>query len=202
VSTDARRVRQVLDGLAENALRVLEPGQPLVLHVSHDPNGAVPNFAVPYGSASSAAVPYDAASNVAVPNRAASTAAVPRGVALTAAVPYGVAPSVPVPNGAVLQVRDGGPGLAAEDYPVAFEQGVLHDRYRTRRPGGAGLGLALAHSLVIRLGGTIIASPATEGGVAMTIWLPAGAPHGWPWTGRPTGPLPSEVPPGEGPHHV
>jgi signal transduction histidine kinase len=108
---------------------------------------------------------------------------------------------VPVPNGAVLQVRDGGPGLAAEDYPVAFERGVLHDRYRTRRPGGAGLGLALAHSLVIRLGGTIIASPATEGGVAMTIWLPAGALHGWPWTGRPTGPLPSEGPPGDGPHH-
>jgi signal transduction histidine kinase len=108
---------------------------------------------------------------------------------------------VPVPNGAVLQVRDGGPGLAAEDYPVAFERGVLHDRYRTRRPGGAGLGLALAHSLVIRLGGTIIASPATEGGVAMTIWLPAGAPHGGPWTGRPTGPPPSEGPPGESPHH-
>ena len=48
----------------------------------------------------------------------------------------------------MLQVRDGGPGLAPEDYPVAFEQGVLHERYRGRRPTGAGLGLALAHSLV------------------------------------------------------
>ena len=72
----------------------------------------------------------------------------------------------------VLQVRDGGPGLAPEDYPVAFERGVLHDRYRGKRPGGAGLGLALAHSLVERLGGTITAGPAPEGGAAMTIRLP------------------------------
>ena len=111
-STDARRVRQVLDGLAENALRVLAPGQPLVLAL-----GVVDGWAV-------------------------------------------------------LQVRDGGPGLAPGDYPVAFERGVLHERYRGRRPGGAGLGLALAHSLIVRLGGTIAAMPAPEGGVAMTIRLP------------------------------
>ena len=55
---------------------------------------------------------------------------------------------------------------------MAFEPGVLHERYRARRPGGAGLGLALAHSLITRLGGTITASPAAEGGVAMTIRLP------------------------------
>lgn len=61
---------------------------------------------------------------------------------------------------AVLQVLDGGPGLAPEDYPVAFERGVLHERYRGRRPGGAGLGLALAHGLVGPLGGTIAAAPA------------------------------------------
>jgi two-component system OmpR family sensor kinase len=112
VETDSRRVRQVLDGLAENALRLLAPGQPLVLHLGLDG--------------------FDA----------------------------------------VLQVRDGGPGLAAADYPVAFLPGVLHARYRNRRPTGAGLGLALAHSLVDRLGGTIVASPATEGGVAFTVRLP------------------------------
>ena len=73
---------------------------------------------------------------------------------------------------AVLQVRDGGPGLTPADYPVVFERGALHERYRGRRPTGAGLGLALVHSLVGRLGGTIVASPAAEGGVAMTIRLP------------------------------
>ncbi len=112
VDTDARRIRQVLDGLAENALRLLAAGQPLVLQVG-----------VESGSA-------------------------------------------------VVQVRDGGPGLAAADYPVAFQQGVLYERYRSHRPGGAGLGLALADGLVRRLGGTIVASPAPEGGVAMTIRLP------------------------------
>jgi two-component system OmpR family sensor kinase len=73
---------------------------------------------------------------------------------------------------AVLEVRDSGPGLLPEDYPVAFEQGVLHERYRGRRPGGAGLGLALAASLVTRLGGSITAYSAPEGGVCMRIELP------------------------------
>lgn len=110
--TDVRRLRQVLDGLAENALRLLKPGAPLVLSL------------------------------VAGPSRV------------------------------TLAVRDGGPGLTADDYPVAFERGVLHDRYRGRRPGGAGLGLALARSLVTRLGGHIWAGPAPEGGVTMTVELP------------------------------
>lgn len=110
VDTDARRLRQVLDGLAENALRLLDRDQVLVLALSAGER-------------------------------------------------------------AVLEVRDGGPGLGPEDYPVAFEQGVLHERYRGRRPGGAGLGLALAASLVGRLGGRIAAGPAPEGGVCMRIEL-------------------------------
>ncbi|MET3808501.1 signal transduction histidine kinase [Nakamurella sp. UYEF19] len=124
VVTDARRLRQVLDGLAENALRLLAPGRPLVLAVD------VPVSPVVQG------------------------------------VPGPGAPQV------LLQVRDGGPGLEPQDYPVAFEQGVLHERYRGRRPGGAGLGLALAHSLVTRLGGVITAGPAPEGGACFSIRLP------------------------------
>lgn len=122
VDTDPRRLRQVLDGLAANALRVLAPGRPLVLALRPDGNAAI------------------------------------------------------------LAVRDGGPGLAPEDYPVAFVPGELHRRYRGRRPTGAGLGLALAHGLVERLGGTIAAAPAPEGGVAVTVWLPAGSasPPGTP----------------------
>ena len=116
VATDPRRLRQVLDGLADNALRVLGPGRPLVFSLA------------------------------------------------------------PRPGAALVAIRDGGPGLAPEDYPVAFVPGELNRRYRGRRPTGAGLGLALAGGLVQRLGGTITAAPAPEGGVAMTIWLPAGAP--------------------------
>ena len=108
VHADARRLRQVLDGLAENALRVTPAGAPIALSV-------------------------DAAG--------------------------------------VLQVRDGGPGLAPEDYAMAFERGALHTKYRGRRPVGSGIGLALAHGLVTRMGGTITAGPAPEGGAAFTIRL-------------------------------
>ncbi|GGN24681.1 two-component sensor histidine kinase [Lentzea pudingi] len=113
VRADARRLRQVIDGLMENALRVTPAGHPVVLALS-----------------------------------------------------------------AVLEVRDGGPGLAAEDYAVAFDRGVLHARYQESRPVGTGVGLALVHGLVTRMGGTIVAGPAPEGGAAFTVTLrpPATSP--------------------------
>ena len=107
VWADARRLRQVIDGLMENALRVTPAGRPVVLALS-----------------------------------------------------------------SVLEVRDGGPGLAPEDYPVAFDRGVLHARYQETRPVGTGVGLALVHGLVTRMGGTITAGPAAEGGAAFTVTLP------------------------------
>ena len=115
--TDPARLRQVIDGLAENALRLAPRGAPVVLSL-RDP-----------------------------------------------------APADPERTRAVLQVRDGGPGLAAEDYAVAFEPGVLGERYRDDRPGGVGIGLSLVHGLVQRLGGGIVAGPAPEGGAAFTVYL-------------------------------
>lgn len=77
-----------------------------------------------------------------------------------------------------VEVRDSGPGLAPEDLAVAFEPGVLHERHRGRHPaGGHGLGLAIAAGLVRRMGGTITAGAALEGGAAFTIRLPL-APRG------------------------
>ena len=71
-----------------------------------------------------------------------------------------------------VEVRDSGPGLAPEDLPVAFDPGVLHERYRGSRPsGGQGLGLAIAAGLVRRMGGTISADVAAEGGAAFRISL-------------------------------
>ncbi|RDI20255.1 HAMP domain-containing sensor histidine kinase [Lentzea flaviverrucosa] len=109
VWADARRLRQVIDGLLENALRVTPADRPVVLALS-----------------------------------------------------------------SVLEVRDGGPGLASEDYPVAFDRGVLHARYQESRPVGTGVGLALVHGLVTRMGGTIVAGPAAEGGAAFTVTLRPG----------------------------
>jgi two-component system, OmpR family, sensor kinase len=112
--TDGERLRQVVDALADNALRVLPAGAPLVLAT-----GAAPG-----------------------------------------------SPSVWV------QVRDGGPGMTPEDLAEAFTPGALTERYRGRRPVGSGLGLALVAGLVDRMGGSVTASEAPEGGVAFTVSLP------------------------------
>jgi two-component system sensor histidine kinase BaeS len=109
VRTDPGRVRQVLDGLLENALRAVPTGAPLVLAVR---------------------------------------------------------------SGGVFEIRDGGPGFTDEDLAVAFERGALYQRYRGVRSVGSGLGLALASRLVRRLGGTIEAGHASEGGARFTVQLP------------------------------
>ena len=110
---DPVRVRQALDGLAENALRVTPADRPIVFATRAEGGGAV------------------------------------------------------------LEVRDGGPGLSDADLAVAFERGVLHDRYRGVRPGGSGVGLALVAGLVARLGGRCEAGHAPEGGACFALWLPA-----------------------------
>jgi signal transduction histidine kinase len=112
VRSDPRRLRQVLDGLASNALRATPAGAPIVFGV------------------------------------------------------YVVRQLE-----AVMQVRDGGPGLSEEDYRLAFQKGVLHSRYQGVRPVGTGIGLALVHGLVTRLGGTVNAGPAPEGGARFSVKL-------------------------------
>jgi two-component system OmpR family sensor kinase len=111
VVTDGGRVRQVLDGLLENALRVTPSGQPIVVAV----------------------------------------------------------------RDGTLEVRDGGPGLKPEDLLVAFDRSVLYERYKGVRQVGTGLGLALVASLVRRLGGTVEAGHAPEGGARFAVHLPSGA---------------------------
>jgi two-component system sensor histidine kinase BaeS len=109
--TDGHRVRQVLDALVDNAVRVCDEGGRVVVAVR------------------------------------------------------------PAAAGVLLEVRDSGPGLTPEDAAVAFEPGVLHERY-AGRAGGAGLGLALVDRLVTRLGGRVSVGPAPEGGASFTVHLP------------------------------
>lgn len=52
-------------------------------------------------------------------------------------------------------VEDTGPGIAAEDVPRVFERFFRVDKSRSRRLGGAGLGLSIARSIAVRLGGRI-----------------------------------------------
>jgi two-component system sensor histidine kinase BaeS len=113
VLSDAARVRQILDGLMENALRVTPGGAPVVLAVRPEGDG------------------------------------------------WGVA-----------EVRDGGPGLTDADLAVAFQRSELYRRYRGVRQVGTGLGLAIVHGLSTRLGGSVEAGHAREGGARFTVRLP------------------------------
>ena len=70
-----------------------------------------------------------------------------------------------------LTVRDTGPGMAAEVVAALFQPFHLGDDSRSRRHGGSGLGLALTHKLVQRLGGTIVADSTPGEGSAFTVQL-------------------------------
>jgi two-component system, OmpR family, sensor kinase len=111
VHSDPARLRQVLDALTDNAVRVCDAGAVVVLAARRTPVGVC------------------------------------------------------------LEVRDSGPGLTEDDAAVAFEPGALHARYAARA-GGHGLGLAIVHRLVDRLGGRVGLTRAPEGGAAFRVDLP------------------------------
>ncbi|MEP6695686.1 MAG: HAMP domain-containing sensor histidine kinase [Pseudonocardiales bacterium] len=112
VTTDATRLRQIVDGLAENALRVTPAGRPIVLAVRAEGDEAV------------------------------------------------------------VEVRDGGPGLTEDDLGVAFDRSALYERYRGVRRVGTGVGLALVGGLTARLHGRATAGHAAEGGACFAVRLP------------------------------
>jgi heavy metal sensor kinase len=75
-----------------------------------------------------------------------------------------------------LQVRDTGIGISAEDLPHVFEAFFRGDPARSRDTGGAGLGLAVARSVVEQHGGTIecLSTPGTGTTIVMR-WPLGGA---------------------------
>jgi signal transduction histidine kinase len=75
-----------------------------------------------------------------------------------------------------LQVRDTGIGISADDLPHVFEAFFRGDPARSRDTGGAGLGLAVARSIVEHHGGTIecLSTP----GIGTTVVMR------WPITDR------------------
>ena len=72
-----------------------------------------------------------------------------------------------------LQVADSGVGIAATDLPHVFDRFYRGDKSRSRRGGGAGLGLAIARQLITAHGGTIEVASASEHGTTFTLSLPA-----------------------------
>lgn len=70
-------------------------------------------------------------------------------------------------------VTDYGPGIPAEDLPHIFERFYRVEKSRDRDSGGAGLGLAIARSLIEAQGGKINANSKLGKGTRITFQLPA-----------------------------
>jgi signal transduction histidine kinase len=71
-----------------------------------------------------------------------------------------------------LVVGDDGPGIPPGKHRSVFERFVRLDEARSRDAGGAGLGLAIVHDIVVRHGGTIRIDDAEGGGARFVITLP------------------------------
>lgn len=77
---------------------------------------------------------------------------------------------------AVIHVDDTGPGIPAHDMERVFKPFVRLETSRSRETGGVGLGLAIARSIMRGHGGDIILRNRTEGGLRVTLVLPATTP--------------------------
>jgi len=71
-----------------------------------------------------------------------------------------------------IDVRDDGPGIAAEQRTRVLEPFVRVDESRNRPEGGLGLGLAIVRRIVESHGGSIEVSDAAEGGACITTRWP------------------------------
>jgi signal transduction histidine kinase len=68
-------------------------------------------------------------------------------------------------EGVVVQVRDSGPGIPANDMQKIFIP------FFTTKAKGHGIGLALTHRIITQHGGTLTAANSSEGGAVFTIVL-------------------------------
>jgi two-component system phosphate regulon sensor histidine kinase PhoR len=76
------------------------------------------------------------------------------------------------PSSIVVQVIDTGPGIPADHLPYIFERFYRVDKARSRRQGGAGLGLALVRAVTEAQGGSVSVESTVGGGSAFTVCLP------------------------------
>ncbi|ORI15411.1 HAMP domain-containing sensor histidine kinase [Rhodococcus sp. 1168] len=73
---------------------------------------------------------------------------------------------------ALLEVRDTGPGLSAEESAHVFERFYRADSSRTRESGGSGLGLSIVAALVSAHGGTVTVDSTPGQGATFRVELP------------------------------
>ena len=80
-------------------------------------------------------------------------------------------------GGAVFEVKDNGPGIAAEHLPRIFERFYRVDKARSRELGGTGLGLAIVRHLAEGMGATVTVESGLGKGTAFLVSVPMGREH-------------------------
>lgn len=93
------------------------------------------------------------------------------------AIRYGRSATIAIrdlPNAVEVTIDDGGPGIPEDRLKDVFRPFVRLEDSRNRDSGGAGLGLAIARSVVLAHGGTIALANRKEGGLRVTVRLPMG----------------------------
>lgn len=106
----------------------------------------------------------------------------------------------------VVEVADHGPGLTPEQAEHVFERFYRGDQARTRKSGGAGLGLSIVAALVTAHGGRVWAESSPGGGAIFRIAIPLAPEARYSAPGMDDGTDPdllnSHYPPDEGPEFL
>jgi len=74
---------------------------------------------------------------------------------------------------AIFEVHDTGIGIAPEHLPRMGERFFRVDKARSRASGGAGLGVAIAQSIALRLGGSLRLTSEQGKGTVAALYLPS-----------------------------
>ena len=72
----------------------------------------------------------------------------------------------------VIEIRDHGPGIDAEDANRVFERFYRADSSRQRETGGTGLGLAIVAAIVAQHDGAVRLEQTPGGGATLSVRLP------------------------------
>lgn len=78
---------------------------------------------------------------------------------------------VPEPGGVMIEVADTGIGIPADAVPRVFERFYRVSEDRSRETGGAGLGLAIVHSIARQHGGAVSIESGSGGGCVVRVRL-------------------------------
>jgi signal transduction histidine kinase len=78
-----------------------------------------------------------------------------------------------IAGGVVLSVEDEGDGIPEEERERIFDRFYQVDQSRTRRVGGAGLGLYISRTLAESIGGRLWLESQRKRGATFSLWLPA-----------------------------